>query len=84
MNNETECSDYGSNLLLTQLLVPIDLVLLFLVLLDFAGDTAPLRKVESGIFGSMFLCLLCFLVFWGQFEGAADLLNQPRELFRGL
>ena len=71
--------EYGRNpesdLLLAQLLVPIDLIFLFLVLPDFSSNTPPFREVKSSVLSSTFLSLLCFLVFWGQFEGTADLLN---------
>ena len=60
---------------MTQLLIPINFVLLFLVLPDFPGDTSPFREVESSVLSSTFLSLLCFLVLWGQFKGTADLLN---------
>lgn len=74
----------GSNLLLAQLLIPINFVFLFLVLPDFPGNTSPFREVECGVLSSTFLSLLCFFVLWGQFKGTADLLNQPCEFFRGL
>ena len=73
-----------SNLLLAQLLVPINFILLFLILSDLSGNAPSFREVESGVLSSTFLSLFCLFVLWGQFKGTANLFNQPCELLRGL